>query len=378
MFINKIFDSKEPYRLFFSLGLLSAISGVFIWIAFSNQFISFYPKQSHIYIMNFAMFYAFVIGFFMTAVPRMTGSANANKYEMTIGLVLILFQNVLGYFDMSFWQIIVYLMQVILLLYFLSSRILKKKKIPFEGFYFIPFAFFWSFLAFLILIKFKQREPLAYLYLVDGFLLNLICGLGSRLIPIISRLPGAILPHANTQDFHKWKYLLSAIGLNLIIGSSIFISMKAVHFMIGIYLIFHVYFFFKITSSPTQKNISLIIFRFSCFILITSKIIMGFVEFKYVEYAHLYYIIGLFLLTVAVATRVKIAHAGLDLNYEVNSLRFKLIFILFAMAGVFRWISGNNFNSLAFYTSITLFIVANLVFLQKLLKTIFFEKKEEG
>ena len=65
---------REPYRVFFPLGILCGLAGVAIWPLYSFGLTATYSGRSHALVQIFGFLYAFIAGFLLTAVPRFTGT----------------------------------------------------------------------------------------------------------------------------------------------------------------------------------------------------------------------------------------------------------------------------------------------------------------
>src|SRR5262249_57767801 len=71
---RKMFHLREPYRVFFPLGMLFGLCGVAIWPLYSFGVTATYSGRSHAFVQIFGFLYAFIAGFLLTAVPRFTGT----------------------------------------------------------------------------------------------------------------------------------------------------------------------------------------------------------------------------------------------------------------------------------------------------------------
>jgi uncharacterized protein involved in response to NO len=63
---------REPYRLFFPLGVLSGLCGVAVWPLYYFGITSTYSGRSHALVQTVGFLYSFVAGFLLTALPRLT------------------------------------------------------------------------------------------------------------------------------------------------------------------------------------------------------------------------------------------------------------------------------------------------------------------
>src|SRR5215510_7928052 len=69
-----MFHLREPYRVFFPLGMLCGLAGVAIWPLYSFGITATYSGRAHALVQIFGFLYCFIAGFLLTAVPRFTGT----------------------------------------------------------------------------------------------------------------------------------------------------------------------------------------------------------------------------------------------------------------------------------------------------------------
>src|SRR5690606_3950720 len=80
--------ASEPYRLFFPIGILTAIAGVMMWPLLYAGKLGFYPGEAHVRVMIGGFMGAFVTGFLGTAFPRLTGNSPWSVGELARQFVL--------------------------------------------------------------------------------------------------------------------------------------------------------------------------------------------------------------------------------------------------------------------------------------------------
>ncbi|SRR5579883_1170156 len=66
---------RDPYRLFFPLGILLGLAGVIVWPLLYWGVIQGYWGLSHAYLQADGFLFCFIAGFLLTAVPRFTGTS---------------------------------------------------------------------------------------------------------------------------------------------------------------------------------------------------------------------------------------------------------------------------------------------------------------
>jgi uncharacterized protein involved in response to NO len=63
---------REPYRLFFPLGVICGMAGVAIWPLYAFGVTATYSGRAHALVQTVGFLYSFVAGFLLTAIPRLT------------------------------------------------------------------------------------------------------------------------------------------------------------------------------------------------------------------------------------------------------------------------------------------------------------------
>jgi uncharacterized protein involved in response to NO len=84
---------NEPFRFFFPLALIFAGIGVLKWpLLFWSENAS-YPGQNHAFLMTEGFFGGFIIGFSLTAIPRMMESKRNQKWLLALMALIFLIMN---------------------------------------------------------------------------------------------------------------------------------------------------------------------------------------------------------------------------------------------------------------------------------------------
>lgn len=364
-------EISNPYKPLFTLGALSGILGALLWWFFKIDLISFYPRQAHIQIMFFSFLWSFVAGFLMTAIPRMTSSHLANNYEVMLAIVLVLLQTGFNTLNFTTLAVYVYFAQILLILFFILSRFAQKRKIPFDGFFFMPTAFIMCVLG-LFLYIFFQEEKYIRLFSGEAFIMNLILGLGSRLIPALSRLPNALM-HPGIE----FKLNLKTVFIKIFVLNLSYFLESSSFFTIAYFLRLAVLFSIAVNDFGLFKKSTT--FSWVGMGLKTGIIMMllspalKLLSISIIPSAHLFYIGGISLITIMVATRVSLAHSETSLDYELKSFRIVLIICSLIVSAIARWLAGSELG-LWLLLSILLFAISFLIWLDKHLRLILSSK----
>lgn len=351
-------DIENPYVILFTIGIACGLSGALLWILFSFHILDYYPRQAHATLMFSGFLWAFVAGFLMTAVPRMTQAGFAKLWEVITAVILVTITLLITLIQKTQLLFGVLLFQSLFLFYFLLKRFLICRRVPFEGFLFVPFAFVHLFYG---VTAFNHGSlGLFFLHSGEAFILNLICGVGSRLIPVISRISQAINPDQVTLQKKYREYFLFALFLNstFLIQDfySIQIGLLLRAFFIFVYSITH----FKILRKPNAATISGWGLKSSILLLFSGYLFAGFFPEYQLSFLHLSYIGGFSMLTLMIATRVSLAHSGAGTEYELSAKVVGPTLFFFLLAAFLRFSSLNNPISVLIPASAVLFTFACL------------------
>lgn len=368
--------TPEPYRILFLLGVFASFIGIGLWLMSAKGLISFFPRQAHANIMYFCFLWSFIAGFLMTAVPKMTGTSPAGIQEISVSVFLVILQMVINLENYFFESVIVFTLQTLFLILFVVRRFLVNKQIPFDGFLFIPFSFLQVFLAIgLFFRKAGVSTDIFYLFAGEAFILNLIVGLGSRLIPVLSRVPNTFAPDVRLPQSRWVKTLVLAILLNLGFWIQ---SLGFLSFGLGIRLLVLSYVAivnFKILSPVTTKSFVALGLRCGVLSMLLSYVLGILASNHLMSVQHLLYIGGFVLITFMVGTRVMLAHGGEGLNYETDSKRIGMVALFFAFASWFRVFAGNEVFGDVLKVAIGLFMTAACLWAHKFLSILWREWK---
>lgn len=371
--INKALE--EPYRVLFSLGLLLAILSVGVWLLFYMQKLSFYPKNFHSIGLFFGFFWCFVAGFFMTALPRMTGTVHANFLELGLACFLPVQLLALLALDLSLNFVMLNLAaQQMFLLVFLIRRFLLFRRLPFDGFFYIPAAFLFSLLGIgLALVDSSFLLNYFYSFSGEAFLLFLILGLGSRLIPLLSRVEGSLAPfELSSVRFLKPSIYIVLLGVSFIGEHSeyrlIFLGLRFV-----LLLVFSV-FEWKVFAKKSQASIVGLGLFIGTFMLCLWPLVMIFSE-NVLLGRHILYLGGFTLITFMISSRVIWSHSGQGIEKELGSRYLSLGLLLIVGATITRVLGLMGVDFRFVYLAIALFLVLCVFWLWELVKSFSVEAK---
>lgn len=352
------FFRKDPYSYLFQLGILSAGLGVLLWLAFDLQYLDFYPRSAHARLMFFGFLWSFIAGFLMTAIPKMTQTQVATWPEVSFAIGFVFLQWGANLLNKTQLSVLLFAFQTVLLMFFVLRRFLNKKQLPFEGFIFLPIAFAVLSVG-IVSYWFSTTGDYQLLFLLSGqgFVLNLICGIGGRLIPVLSRVPASLSPDEKGQSAKMTEMLILAIALNSSFLLEAFQWNLTGWFVRAILLAVIAVHNFKIFKKPSSYSFVGWGLRTAVVLMIGGYFILSLGwSANPLALMHVIFIGGFGLVTLMVATRVTLAHGGESTDIELRSKAVFAVIILFLIAGVTRYLSGSISTGVLFYTAMCAFL----------------------
>lgn len=373
----------EPYKIFFIIGGLCSILGVGQWISFYFGFSSEYPIKAHSMLMILGFLFSFVTGFLMTAVPRMTGTALAFMSEKVFAsslLFIFMSMNFFGFFE--FAHLISTVLFIFLIVYFSKRKMqMRGRELP-TGFIFIPFGLacglFGSAFLYFESRGITSLSGVGRLLLYEGFVLNLIIGLGSRLIPMLTRKTNALSPAEQNHLSHRI-YFMQAFLINGSFFIEEFLSKEFgifIRCLVMFYILWKNFHFFKPMNEFTKLGFGIMLASVS--FPLSYMFTLLFPENR-IHIIHILYIMGFATLTFLVSIRVSLAHGGASLDLERTSNSILLIVATFFLATVARVLGavfGGN-NIIGWYAIAGIIFLLGLLLWINFLKSTLFERQNE-
>lgn len=367
---NKI----EPYRPLFILGLVSSLLGIFVWLFFNWGWIHFYPKAAHSQLMVFAFFMSFITGFLMTAVPRMTGTEDAQDWEVFIPILFSVCQWTFALRMMEFTAILFFSLQLAFILFFILRRFFQRDHRPPAGFIFIPFAFLLTgfglvtyFFGSRIGLTEDMRYKIFYLLSGQAFIYNLILGLGSRLVPTLCRLPNALSPDIQFKD-DLLALGFFALTINLTFVLSAFQQLPLFSLIRSLLFLIYTFRIFKVHVRPIQWGYLALGIRLSLLFLFLGDFLLIFFPSHLLLLQHFIFIGGFALITLLISIRVTLAHSGQSLEPELKSKSILFIIFFIVLATLFRINYALVMDTKNLILPSILFVIAILIWLKRFFK----------
>jgi uncharacterized protein involved in response to NO len=318
---------STPYKVFFFLGTMGLFLGLFVWLITGfNEELYFGRMHAHYMVGIFLL--SFIIGFLMTAIPRMTRSNPATERDLLLQFLPMAsaaFWGVLEYDEKYFfWSIIA---SIIILFRFCFVRITRCPRVIPEVFPMVILALL-SGLTGAAAHLFEQYEIGSRLFYLN-FVLLLCVGVGAKLIPMLLRLDAK-------EEHRKEEFWIIGVLLTLACFVEVYLSEGWGNFLRAamISLVFFRYWqghVFGENNSGLAWGVRIA----STSILMGTIGIWIFPAYR-LEAIHILYVSGFGLLTLMVASRVILAHGQHNLQMEVKNWFIRIPIALIVLASATR------------------------------------------
>ncbi len=335
---------EEPYRVFFPLAIAMGILGVLVWPLFYGGVLKVYPLELHFRLMSEGFVGGFILGFLGTAGPRFLSARALVLPELSGGLLLFLGAmafHLLGYTvmgDALFGGLIVALLVV------LGVRVVQREDVPPPGFVLAAIGILAAVVGAGCLVVFRLGYESTFLYRLgvlfvsQALTLLPILGVGGYVLPAYLGLPGKhAFPDSRTPPpgwkkealwaiitgvFLIFSYLLEAMG-RVQTGNLLRAAVSTVYLLRTVPL----YLPMKSVGWLSQ------FIRIGLICVLAGPFFVAFFPMYQRGGIHASFIVGVTCVTLGVATRAVLGHAGKGFLFK-TPLRF-FIAIALGLIGSF-------------------------------------------
>ncbi|MDQ8200269.1 NnrS family protein [Pelagicoccus enzymogenes] len=369
----------EPFRIFFPLGMALGIAGVALWPLFQIGLIRFYPLDAHIRLMSYGFLGSFVLGFLLTAGPRLLSCPNPTKLlvHLQLGLSLAtalasLLNNVIA--DTAF------LLQLGSLFAFAGYGFAKRQDLPPPGFLLGLAGLLSAAVGAACLLQLSlgngsaTTHTLSRILLFQAFPALPIIGIGAFFFPKLTGAPNPQNFPENPLPSIPWlKRAAWAVATILLFLATIPLELKghasaayAIRALAcGLYVAFETP-LLKRSKSTTSQRLHLVL---CCASLVASFLVIALYPHLRVAALHIFFIVGLTGSILLVSCRVIFGHSG-SFKHARRSAKPLLIGIAILLGGAASrllmdispaWRTGELYAAAALWLSVALswiFLVA--------------------
>lgn len=352
----------EPYRIFFPIGILGAITGVIVWIfpwlinldiLPVGWFLNAYPVMKHVELLSGLFLLPIVIGFLLTAIPRFVmGTGFLNIYGLSY---FILLQILIIFFSIFYDDRLIFYFLYSLTLFsasiFIFGKFYESRSKVSPYLYFSLIGTLLGFLGGLVMFFSAYFGTSLWIGLgrhliYYGFLPFLILSFGTKLI-----IP--IVVGQNPTLKNQWIKIAENIsGRTLIIFITLYISSFVIEFFSTLYgiqslqflfaglrlclLLFWFIKFFHLKEFQSFKGTMPIVVYISICTFLLGLGGYAFGGNHAIHFAHIYFIGGLSLFVFCIMVRVVLSHSGKDVSIEKTSKIFYWFAFLLILAALTR------------------------------------------
>ena len=323
--------APDPYRIFFPLGILNAILAVGVWYVQDLQWFTCPTIWIHSRLIAGGFLWSFITGFLMTAIPRMTGTKTANRFELSGALALILGLTGSSWItDGRFFYGLQAILVAFLLIYG-GRRILKMKKSPPVFFSHVGIAMALALLG--SYEHFKGNSFLGVHLYQMGATLLLVLGIGTRFFSFLSGLPSNF--ESDEPKVTHWLFHLAGLLVAILLylaGSGFHLAYLGI-FLLSLFYLFKVWKVQRPSAHPSALKLGVRTVALAlpiCFLM--SWLQPAF----YLAWFHVVFIGGFGILTFSVATRVTLAHGSYPIELETTSKSLRYLVIFLILGAIFR------------------------------------------
>ena len=329
-FINA---NREPYRYFFPLGAIYLIWGALIWLP-QIWNAGDYPVLAHRYLMLNGFAASFIVGFLMTAVPKFSQTFTARKFEIIFFFLITVLGLFFAYNESDKNVSLISALQALTILFFLFSRIFKRKVNP-------PYSFVFIFVGLILWLVsgvsgiFFESDILKRLH-YEGAIAAIILGVGSRLVPgILGHVeivmaqreryekPVALL---RTVPFDFLLYIFSFVGSYFVSNEEWGSGLRALIVMVIAMKYWLLWKLPKLRSALTWCIWS------AAWLIVLSFTLRAAWPEGIIHIGHSFFINGIVLMSLLIGVRVTQSHGPNDKSYEESKILYLITLLVFSAA----------------------------------------------
>ncbi len=362
---------EEPYRLFFPLGVLWSLLGVGYWLLKGHvAALDTIPPQWHAWLQIYGFMGSFIIGFLATAVPRF-----ADARVLTRGEVGVLLAGTQGaalavVFGVPAVAHAAFLLSVLSLAIMMIPRFRTRQGPLPPTFIFIPFGLFSAAvgsglqcaLAGGMIWHAGALRILSQQLLFQGVILFMILGVGGVLIRFLLGWSSAPM-HAGEEARGKtWLvdlHALCAVGLLGSFWLEAFATPRSGAVLRALLVSVVAVAQFRAHRWPKGNMLGAHWLRFAVWLLLLGlwgdAVMAGYGAAYRMAFLHLCYAGGFAMITVAVATRVILSHAGWKERLTGSYWPFNVAQVLLVLGAVSRFgadFSPNSYHRHLLYAAL--------------------------
>ncbi len=337
---------REPYRIFFPLGVALAWAGVAHWLLHAVGALENYRPIFHAMTQIQGFLMCFAVGFLFTMIPRRTGSRPPATWEIVTCLCCPIGTSVsawLGRYGLAqvFWLVLAATLLNFIVRRFLDRRSTRR---PPNSFVWIPLSFAMGVLGAVLTASFAVLgADYAYLHTIgkglvlQGMFTGLVLGVGGLAIPLMTRGQApADATHAATDKRERLAHLACAIILICSFWIESEVSPRIAYSMRSGVTLLALVFGAELWRLPTNPGSNRRLIWFSAWMLPLGYGLAATWPQYRIAGLHVVFIGGFALMALCVSTQVTLGHGGDMKRLAGRPWQLTLLAGLLASSLVFR------------------------------------------
>ncbi len=349
---------KDPFRLFFPLGILFLTLGLLIWVPRIWDAEN-YPVLLHRSLVLNGFVTCFIGGFLFTAVPRFSQTEFASTSEILGLLFLIILSVCFAHFEREDLVFLFSGFTGLFILIYLLRRMHKRKSNPPYTFIFLFAGLgLWIFSGFASYLG--NGEAMKEL-LYHGAVMAIILGVGSRLLP-------GIMGHSEIVASQREKYerpvpiikTIPPVFLALMITYmiSFFLPTEWGTWISALVILIIGMSYWQLWKLPVDRTALTISLWITAWLIVLSYLLRAAWSEGMIHGSHAFFINGLVLLSLLVGTRVIQSHGPKDKSLENWKGLYVITFLIFTSSAtrVTAFLLPEHYLSHLGYASILLLL----------------------
>jgi uncharacterized protein involved in response to NO len=346
---------NEPYRFFFPLGTILILWGALIWLPLLwNPGV--YPVLAHRYLMLNGFAASFIGGFLMTAVPRFSQTTEAKLWEVMLFFLVTVSGLYFAYQDQEARVFFISALQPLCLLMFIIPRFFKRKQNP-------PYTFIFIFAGLILWVVsglgsvWSDPEMFKHIH-YEGAVASIILGVGSRLIPGI--LGHVEIVSAQRAIYEKPLPLYKVIPVPfvlLVLGFIVSYFLSDLGEILRAFIVGLIgFWYWQLRKLPRDKSALTYCIWISAWLIVVSFLSKPFIQEGDIHVSHSFFINGIVLLSLMIATRVLQSHGPKDKSLENKKILFVItgLIVLAALTRVSAYYMPDTYLAHLAYSSVVL------------------------
>ena len=311
---------REPFRLFFPLGVLLAWAGVGHWLLHALGVLENYRPVFHAMTQIQGFLMCFAVGFLFTMIPRRTGSAPPASWQVLVCLLAPVATAVAAWNEQWMIAQVAWLALAFTLIGFAVSRLLSatSRRRPPNSFVWIPASLLMGIGGSLMTgaygalgVDYASLHLLGLRLVLQGMFVGFVLGVGGLAIPLMTRGQAPPDGESTASDYRARAGHIT--GAALLVASFVIetqVSLQAGMLLRALDVLVVLLLGAQIWRVPSEPGWNRWLIWLAAWMLPVGYFIAAAFPHEYKGGLHVVFIGGFALLALAVSTQVVLGHGG--------------------------------------------------------------------